>query len=218
MTRSCTLLSFLFFLLVATSAYAAAPNLLVVGDSLSAAYGIPAERGWVSLLQQRLREQGKDYRVINASITGDTTHGGLTRLPKALQSHRPSVVIIELGGNDGLRGFDLETTRSNLQEMIRLSRDAGATVLLLGVRLPANYGKAYRERFSEVFSSLAAAEQVALVPAFMLGISDHLDMMQADGIHPSAEAQEKLLENVWPTLLPLLHDKATEQNRSISPD
>lgn len=218
MTRSCTLLSFLFFLLVATSAYAAAPNLLVVGDSLSAAYGIPADRGWVSLLQQRLREQGKDYRVINASITGDTTHGGLTRLPKALQSHRPSVVIIELGGNDGLRGFDLETTRSNLQEMIRLSRDAGATVLLLGVRLPANYGKAYRERFSEVFSSLAAAEQVALVPAFMLGISDHLDMMQADGIHPSAEAQEKLLENVWPTLLPLLHDKATEQNRSISPD
>jgi len=218
MTRSCTLLSFLFFLLVATSAYAAAPNLLVVGDSLSAAYGIPADRGWVSLLQQRLREQGKDYRVINASITGDTTHGGLTRLPKALQNHRPSVVIIELGGNDGLRGFDLETTRSNLQEMIRLSRDAGATVLLLGVRLPANYGKAYRERFSEVFSSLAAAEQVALVPAFMLGISDHLDMMQADGIHPSAEAQEKLLENVWPTLLPLLHDKATEQNRSISPD
>ena len=190
----------------------------MVGDSLSAAYGIPADRGWVSLLQQRLREQGKDYRVINASITGDTTHGGLTRLPKALQNHRPSVVIIELGGNDGLRGFDLETTRSNLQEMIRLSRDAGATVLLLGVRLPANYGKAYRERFSEVFSSLAAAEQVALVPAFMLGISDHLDMMQADGIHPSAEAQEKLLENVWPTLLPLLQDKATEQNRSISPD
>lgn len=218
MTRSCTLLSFLFFLLVTTSAHAAAPNLLVVGDSLSAAYGIPADRGWVSLLQQRLREQGKDYRVINASITGDTTHGGLTRLPKALQSHRPTLVIIELGGNDGLRGFDLETTRSNLHEMIRLSRDAGASVLLLGVRLPANYGKAYRERFSEVFSSLAAAEQVALVPAFMLGVSDHLDMMQADGIHPSAKAQEKLLENVWPTLLPLLHDKATEQNRSISPD
>lgn len=176
----------------------------MVGDSLSAAYGIAPEHGWVSLLQQRLDEQTRDYRVINASITGDTTHGGLTRLPDALQRHRPSLVIVELGGNDGLRGFDLDSTRNNLQQMIRLARSDGAEVLLLGVRLPANYGKAYRQRFAALFRELAAEEKVALVPAFMLGVADRLELMQADGIHPGRQAQAKLLDNVWPVLAPLL--------------
>ena len=186
------------------SANAGPQNLLVIGDSLSAAYGMAPEHGWVRLLQQRLDEQGKNFRVINASITGDTTKGGLTRLPDALQRHQPDVVIIELGGNDGLRGFAPENTRDNLQQMVRLTRKEGAEVLLLGVRLPANYGKTYRERFGGVFKQLADSEQVALVPAFMAGVAENLDMMQADGIHPSRQAQPRLLENVWPALLPLL--------------
>jgi acyl-CoA thioesterase-1 len=191
-------------LLFAASAHASKRNLLVVGDSLSAAYGIAPEHGWVRLLQQRLDEQGKDYRVINASITGDTTHGGLTRLAHALQRHKPALVIIELGGNDGLRGFDLDSTHDNLQQMIRQARAQGAKVLLLGVRLPANYGKIYGERFSALFTRLADTEQVTLVPAFMLGVADHLELMQADGIHPGVQAQPKLLDNVWPALAPLL--------------
>jgi len=190
--------------LVALPVGAGSRNLLVIGDSLSAAYGIAPEHGWVRLLQQRLDEQDKDYRVINASITGDTTHGGLTRLPDALQRHNPSLVIIELGGNDGLRGFDLDTTHANLSEMIRLARASGARVLLLGVRLPANYGPGYRDRFSTIFAQLAEAEQVALVPAFMLGVAEHLHLMQADGIHPGKQAQPQLLDNVWPALVPLL--------------
>jgi acyl-CoA thioesterase-1 len=209
MTKSSTLVYFLLLLLVAAPAHAVTRNLLVIGDSLSAAYGLSPEQGWVRLLQQRLDEQGKDYRVINASITGDTTHGGLTRLPQALQRHRPSLVIIELGGNDGLRGFDLDSTRNNLRQMIREARAQGAEVLLLGVRLPANYGETYNQQFSAVFTGLAESEQVPVVPAFMLGVADHLDMMQADGIHPSGRAQPRLLDNVWPTLAPLLDASRT---------
>jgi len=186
------------------SANAETRNLLVVGDSLSAAYGMAPEHGWVRLLQQRLDEQGKDYRVINASITGDTTKGGLTRLPDALQRHQPDIVIIELGGNDGLRGFAPENTRDNLRQMIGLARQHDAKVLLLGVRIPANYGKIYRERFSAVFRQLAETEQVPLVPEFMSGVAEHLELMQADGIHPSRQAQPRLLDNVWPALSPLL--------------
>ena len=186
------------------SANAGTRNLLVVGDSLSAAYGMAPEHGWVRLLQQRLDEQGKDYRVINASITGDTTKGGLTRLPDALQRHQPDIVIIELGGNDGLRGFAPENTRDNLRQMIGLARQHEAKVLLLGVRIPANYGKIYRERFTAVFRQLAETEQVALVPEFMSGVAEHLELMQADGIHPSRQAQPRLLDNVWPALSPLL--------------
>lgn len=178
--------------------------MLVVGDSLSAGYGLARGEGWVDLLRQRLDATGRRCRVINASITGDTTHGGLKRLPAALEKHPPAIVIIELGGNDGLRGLDLATTRDNLRRMIALSRQTGARVLLLGVRLPANYGKAYRERFHALYTELQDSEQVALVPALMLGVAEHLSMMQADGIHPAAAAQGKLLDNVWPALLPLL--------------
>lgn len=179
-------------------------TLLVLGDSLSAGYGLARQAGWVNLLQQRLDRSGTGYQVINASITGDTTHGGLKRLPAALQRHSPAIVIIELGGNDGLRGLDLATTSDNLRRMIVLSRAAGAKVLLLGVRLPANYGKAYGERFQALYADLAASEKTALVATFMQDVADHLSLMQADGIHPSAAAQAKLLDNVWPTLSPLL--------------
>lgn len=182
----------------------AAPRLLVLGDSLSAAYGIPREQGWVALLQQRLADSGHPHRVVNASITGDTTGGGLTRLPAALQRHRPALVIIELGGNDGLRGFSLQQTRDNLAGMVELSRAAGAEVLLAGVRLPGNYGNAYRERFQQLFVEVSEQTGVPLVPFLLAGIAETRDAMLADGIHPGAAAQPRIVDNLWPALQPLL--------------
>jgi acyl-CoA thioesterase-1 len=181
-----------------------APRLLVLGDSLSAAYGIPREQGWVALLQQRLADQGHPHRVINASITGDTTVGGLTRLPAALERHRPALVIVELGGNDGLRGFSLQQTRDNLTEMVELSRAAGALVLLAGVRLPGNYGSAYRERFQQVFVDVSEQTGAPLVPFLLAGVAETRDAMLADGIHPGAAAQPRIVDNVWPTLQGML--------------
>lgn len=183
-----------------------APRLLVLGDSLSAAYGIPREQGWVALLQQRLSAAGYPHRVINASITGDTTGGGLTRLPAALQRHRPALVLIELGGNDGLRGFSLQQTRDNLLDMVAHSRAAGARVLLAGVRLPANYGNDYRERFQRVFVEVSEQRDVPLVPFLLAGVAETRDAMLADGIHPAAEAQPRIVDNVWPVLQPLLDE------------
>lgn len=191
-------------MLFATQAQATPGTLLVVGDSLSAGYGIPRGQDWVSLLQQRLSESDRAYQVINASITGDTTHGGLARLPAALQRHQPEIVVIELGGNDGLRGLDLTSTRNNLRDMVQLSRQAGARVLLLGLHLPANYGKVYGERFHAVYTELAETENTALVDFFLEGVAETTELMQPDGIHPSAEAQPRILENVWQGLNPLL--------------
>lgn len=182
----------------------AAPGLMVLGDSLSSAYGIPRQQGWVALLQARLQQVGYPHRVINASITGDTTAGGLARLPAALAAHRPDVVVIELGGNDGLRGFSTEQTRDNLARMVAMSRAAGAKVLLLGVRLPANYGSAYGERFRQVYHEVSDAAHVPLVPFFLAGVAEDRHNMQADGIHPNAAVQSQLLDNVWPALQPLL--------------
>lgn len=179
-------------------------TLLILGDSLSAAYGVPRDQGWAMLLQRRLDEQGPAFTVVNASISGDTTRGGVNRLPKALAAHQPEIVVIELGGNDGLRGFGLSHTRRNLESMIDQSRAANAAVLLVGVRLPGNYGKTYREKFQALFHEVAEAKQVPLVPLLLDGVAKHRELMQADGIHPTAEAQPRLLENVWPTLLPLL--------------
>lgn len=181
-------------------------NILVVGDSLSAAYGIDKPEGWVSLLEKRLQASNQAYRVINASITGDTTLGGLNRLESALERTRPEIVIIELGGNDGLRGFGLQHTRENLRSMIDLSHDHGSRVLLLGVKLPSNYGKSYGERFHRIYQELAEEEQVAVVPFFLEGVAETLDMMQPDGIHPAAVAQPRILENVWTGLEPLLDE------------
>lgn len=201
-TLSCIVL--LLFVALAPLHAAPAARIVVVGDSLSAAYGIDRQRGWVALLQQRLQERRLDYRVVNASITGDTTRGGLSRLPATLERERPGVLVIALGGNDGLRGFAPEQTRSNLRAMIELGREAGARVLLLGIRLPANYGKAYGEKFHRIYRDLAEEQQVALVPFFLEGVAETRELMQADGIHPGESAQPRILDNVWAGLEPLL--------------
>jgi len=190
--------------LAAPAIAAAADKILIVGDSLSAAYGIEKSRGWVALLQQRLEARQLGYRVINGSITGDTTRGGLSRLPAALEREQPAIVVIALGGNDGLRGFAPQQTRDNLRRMIELSRNSGAHVLLLGVRLPQNYGRAFGEKFHRVYLELADEMGVPLVPFFLEGVAETRDLMQADGIHPAAEAQPRILDNVWSGLVPLL--------------
>jgi acyl-CoA thioesterase-1 len=185
----------------------AAGTILVVGDSLSAAYGIDKRRGWVALLQERLQQQQRDYQVVNASISGDTTRGGLSRLPAALRRESPEVLILALGANDGLRGFSPGQTRENLRQMIRQARDAGTSVLLLGIKLPANYGPVYGEKFHRVYLDLAEELDIALVPFFLQGVAETRELMQADGIHPGIEAQPRILDNVWAGLSPLLTDR-----------
>jgi acyl-CoA thioesterase-1 len=175
-----------------------------VGDSLSAEYGIARGTGWVELLRGRLRDQGKSPTVINASVSGETTAGGRTRIEGLLKRQRPAIVIIELGGNDALRGLDLSATRSNLVEMIARSRDAGARVLLLGMKVPPNYGKSYADAFERVFVSVARETGTALVPFFLEGLADRLEYFQTDRIHPNESAQPKMLDNVWPQLQTLL--------------
>ena len=176
----------------------------MLGDSISAGYGLAANEGWVSLLQNRLKAQGYGYRVVNASVTGETTTGGLARLPRALSLHRPAIVIIELGGNDGLRGLPLDTSRANLQKMIDLSREAGAAVLLLGMKIPPNYGPRYANEFEALYAELARRNKVAFEPFFLDKIALADGMMQDDGIHPTAKAQPTMLETLWPRLRPLL--------------
>lgn len=183
---------------------AAAQTLLVVGDSISAGLGLDTSLGWVNLLDKRLKEQGFDYEVVNASISGDTTAGGLARLPALLSEQKPKLVLIELGGNDGLRGMAPAQLQQNLSGMVQQSQKAGARVILLGMRLPPNYGQRYTDAFARVFESVASEQKVALVPFFLEGVGGVQDMMQADGIHPAVVAQPKLLDNVWPTLKPLL--------------
>ncbi|WP_322977626.1 arylesterase [Pseudomonas sp. C11] len=181
-----------------------AGTLLVVGDSISAAFGLDSRQGWVALLEKRLQDEGFDHQVINASISGDTSSGGLARLPALLAEHQPQVVIIELGGNDGLRGQPPMQLQQNLALMVEKSQQAGAKVLLLGMKLPPNYGVRYTTAFAQVFSDVAQAKQVALVPFFLEGVGGVPGMMQADGIHPNITAQPLLLENAWPALQPLL--------------
>lgn len=183
---------------------AVAGTLLVVGDSISAAFGLDTRAGWVSLLQERLEQQGLDYQVINASISGETSSGGLARLPALLAEHQPQVVIIELGGNDGLRGQPLAQLQQNLATMVQRSQQAGAQVLLLGMRLPPNYGVKYTTAFAQVFDAVAQQQEVALVPFFLEGIAGVPGLMQRDGIHPTERAQPRLLELAWPELKPLL--------------
>lgn len=182
----------------------AAPVLLVLGDSLSAGYGIDPARGWVARLEQRLNGDGRPWRVVNASISGDTTRGGRARLPALLERWRPGLVVIELGGNDGLRGISLEEMRANLEAMVALALDQDARALLVGVRLPPNYGPVYIDAFAAVFREVAQSRGVPLVPRLLDGVGGDDTLMQEDGIHPTAEAQPRLLENVWPALAPLL--------------
>jgi acyl-CoA thioesterase-1 len=175
-------------------------TVLVVGDSLSAAFGIAQEESWVALLGERLRAKGYGYAVVNASITGDTTTGGLRRLPRALELHQPAVVRSELGGNDGLRGTPIELMRSNLAQMIELSQAAGARVVLTGIQIPTNYGGPYTRSFAAVYPELAKKHRTGLVDFILEGIALDVRLFQADGIHPTAEAQKILVDNVWPAL------------------
>jgi acyl-CoA thioesterase-1 len=183
---------------------AAAASIVIVGDSLSAAYGMEISESWPSLLQQRLHENGHAYRVFNSSITGDTTQGGLTRLPRLLERHRPAVVILEMGGNDGLRGLPVEVTRSNLASMIEQSRAAGAKVILAEMRIPPNYGQSYTEKFNDTYQELTDEYDIVLLPFLLQDIALKPGLMQDDGIHPTVAAQPLILDQVWATLEPLL--------------
>lgn len=180
------------------------PGLLVVGDSLSAGYGLNPGESWTVLLQQRLERAGYPHRVINASISGDTTRGGLSRLPRALTIHQPELVVIELGGNDGLRAIAPEEIRRNLDGMVALSQDHGAAVLITGILVPPNYGPVYAEKFQQAFQSVADSRDVPLTRFVLDGIALEPGMMQEDGIHPTAAAQPRILDNLWPYIEPLL--------------
>jgi acyl-CoA thioesterase-1 len=180
------------------------PAILIVGDSISASYAMEQSESWPALLSMRLQEDGYAYRVFNSSITGETTEGGLARLPRLLEMQTPAVVIIELGGNDGLRGLSLEVTRNNLQSMIESSIEAGSAVVLAGIQLPPNYGLTYTERFASMFGELAEQFGAALIPFILEDVALDPALMQDDGIHPNAQAQPVLLDNVWPVLQPLL--------------
>lgn len=183
--------------------------ILVLGDSLSAGYGVDTGKGWVALLAKRLHDDQYDYRVVNASISGNTTRSGVARLPAALRDYQPQVVIIELGGNDGLQGLTIAQMRDNLARAIEDAQRAGARVVLAGVRLPPNYGPAYNQRFHAVYQELAHRYRTAYVPYLLAGVDDKPALMQNDGIHPNAAGQPRMLDNVWPHLEPLLQRTPT---------
>lgn len=186
------------------STWAETPTVLVVGDSLSAGYGIELDEGWVNLLQHRLQINHYPHQVINASISGDTSRGGLARLPAALDRYRPHLVILELGGNDGLRGLPLTALKTNLAAMIELCRAAGARVLLAEMRIPPNYGPVYSKKFQALYGELAHQYDIPLIPFLLDGVAGHADLMQEDGIHPRAAAQARILDNVWPVVKTVL--------------
>ena len=188
-----------------------APTVLVFGDSLSAGYGIDIDQSWPALLQSRLESQGYEHRVINASISGETTEGGVTRILSTLENFSPDLVILELGGNDGLRGFPPERMRANLQTIIETVKASGAAVVMLGIRIPTNYGPRYTGAFENVYRELADQLGVLWIEFFMEGIALNEDLMQDDGIHPNAEAQSILLDNAWPIVRQALADHAMHQ-------
>ncbi|HUW51513.1 MAG TPA: arylesterase [Sulfuricella sp.] len=194
----------LVLVLLFSCAAQAAPVILVFGDSLSAAYGIPADKGWVALLDRRVRQQYPGYRVINASISGETTSGGRYRIEQALAGHQPSVVIVELGANDGLRGLPLAAASANLDAIITACRSRKARVLLVGMRLPPNYGPAYATGFGVMYEQLAQRHKIPLLPFLLEGFADRPELFQADDLHPTAAAQPLIMERVWAHLQPLL--------------
>ena len=200
---SISLISLIASIAVIRPALAAEPGartILVMGDSISAAYGIQREHGWVRLLEQRLAEHTIEFHVVNASISGETTSGGLSRLPKALELHAPEIVIIELGGNDALRGYPIDAIQRNLRRMIELSHEVDARVVLMGMEIPPNYGDRYTQAFRGIYRDLARSEAVGLVPFLLEGVALEEELMQSDGIHPTAAGQPRLLDNIWPVL------------------
>jgi acyl-CoA thioesterase I len=199
-------------MLVLLSSTSMAQTVLIVGDSISAGYGISVDQGWVNLLNKRIQQQivtkpPHSINVVNASVSGETTSGGLARLPKLLTTHQPSLVVIELGGNDGLRGQPPQIIEQNLGKIISLSQQAKAKVVLLGMKIPPNYGAAYSKAFENIFPKVAQRYNVPLMPFFLEGVGGNRKLMQDDRIHPRAEAQARLLENAWPVIKPLLQAK-----------
>jgi len=202
-------------LFAAAAAQAAtAPTVLVFGDSLSAGYGIDVDQSWPALLQSRLESQGYEHRVINASISGETTEGGVTRIARALENFNPELVILELGGNDGLRGFPPDRMKANLQTIIETTKASGAAVIMLGIRIPTNYGPRYTGAFENVYRELADQLSVLWIEFFMEGIALNEELMQEDGIHPNASAQSILLDNAWPIIRQALADHAKHQSNT----
>lgn len=186
--------------------FAFGKTILVIGDSISSAYGIPVNKGWVALLQERLRSEQLPYQVVNLSISGDTSANALNRLPQTLEQHQPRILLLEIGGNDGLRGLSLAQMQQNIESMISLAAARGIHVMLLGIQLPPNYGPHYTNQFNDIYRQLADRYQLTLLPSIVEGIGGNPQLMQADGIHPNAQAQPMMLELVWPKLLELLSD------------
>jgi acyl-CoA thioesterase I len=194
----------LFLALSPVGSAASPPTIVVLGDSISAGYGLASGEVWVTLLERRLKEQRYPHRVVNASISGDTTAGGRARLPQLLKEHKPAIVIIELGGNDALRGQPLAGTRANVDAMTVAAQSAGAKVLIVALRIPSNYGPMYTREFERLFADVAKARKTAFVPYLFEGFGEDLSLFQSDQIHPTREAQAKMLDTLWPALLPLL--------------
>jgi acyl-CoA thioesterase-1 len=191
----------------AMSAYSASKTIVVLGDSLSAEYGLERGRGWVSLLQKKLQAEHTQASIVNASISGETTSGGRTRLPSLLTKHHPDIVVIELGANDALRGLSLAATRDNLRAMTAGAQKAGARVLIVGMQIPPNYGPEYSRQFAALFPEVAKDSKSALVPFMLAGVVEHADLFQADRIHPTADAHPIILNNIWPALKRLLNER-----------
>jgi acyl-CoA thioesterase-1 len=202
------ILSLLIMITAAATHAAGPPTILVFGDSLSAGYGVDVDQTWVALLQSRLDSQGYEHRVINASISGETTQGGMTRIDAALNNFSPDLVILELGGNDGMRGFPTEVIKENIRTIIESSRNHGAAAVILGIRIPTNYGPRYSRAFEGIYSELAEELDVPWIEFFMEGIALNDELMQEDGIHPTAEAQPMLLDNAWPVIQKALTEHA----------
>jgi len=211
-------LSITVFLLFLPSRGALAGTLLIVGDSLSAAYGIPVETGWVALLQQQLAAEHPGWEIVNASISGDTTANARARIPEAVSTHQPDIVVLELGGNDGLRGLSLDAMRDNLAAMIELAQAQHAGILLIGVDLPPNYGPRYTEKFRAVYRSLASDYRIALLPSLLDGVGTRTELMQADGIHPNGTAQAQIAARVQEYLEPLLNRQVAKPRRPGAAD
>jgi acyl-CoA thioesterase-1 len=193
-------ISFLWLLFAANAQSSDAPTVLIFGDSLSAGYGLEVDQSWASLLQARLTQQGYEHRVVNASISGETTEGGATRIDNALQDFSPALIILELGGNDGLRGFPASRMKANLEKIVTRAKATGAAVVLLGIRIPTNYGQRYSNEFEDVFRQISAKYDIQWIEFFMEGIALNDDLLQEDRIHPNAEAQPILLDNAWPII------------------